>query len=161
MGKQNDSIDLKTLLDSTFKRYGNKREALLPCLQVVQDYSGYITREAANYLSEIFDIPLSKISSVASFYGMITPRKRGKYIVRMCNSLACFVNAEDRLLDYAERILGIQEGQTTPDRKFTLEVVACLGLCDQSPAMMINENIYGHLNKDKLISIFNDLRING
>lgn len=160
MIKNTPAISCKTQIDEVFNRYGGKREALLPCLKIVQESSGYITRDAANYLSEIFCIPVTKLSSVASFYGMLTPRRQGKYVVRVCNSLACFINAEDKTLELVERELGIKDGQTTPDHKFTLEVVGCLGLCDQSPAIMINDNIYGHLTKEKIKRIFTDLKIN-
>jgi NADH:ubiquinone oxidoreductase subunit E len=159
--KKNESSDWKIRIDEAIDRYGRNREMLLPSLKIVQESSGYITRKAANYLSEIFSIPVAKISSIASFYGMLTPKRQGKYVVRICNSLACFINSEDKLLELIERELGIKDGQTTPDHKFTLEVVACLGLCDQSPAMMINDSIYGHLTREKISSIFNDLKENG
>jgi NADH-quinone oxidoreductase subunit E len=152
------AVSSKTRIDEAFDRYGGKREALLPCLKIVQESSGYITRDAANYLSEIFCIPVTKISSIASFYGMLTPKRQGKYVVRVCNSLACFINADQNILEYLERELGIKDGQTTSDHKFTLEAVPCLGLCDQSPAMMINDQVYGFLTGQKIHRIINSLK---
>ena len=151
----------KTGIEETLERYGRERAALLPCLKIIQKTSGYITPEAVSYLQEIFNLPASKVYSVASFYGMLTYRRQGKYVIRLCDSVACHINDSRRILDCVERELGIKPGETTPDYQFTLEVVPCLGLCDKAPGMMINENIMGPLTEESVKYIFTDLKENG
>ncbi len=126
---------------------GKSRTALLPCLEAIQEVSGYIPQEAISYLRETFDVPAVDIYGVITFYGMLTTREQGKYVIRLCNSLPCFLNGSDTLLSAVERETKIKAGETSPDKKFTLEAVACLGLCDKAPAMMINDKTYGNLTE--------------
>jgi NADH-quinone oxidoreductase E subunit len=126
---------------------GKLRTALLPCLEAIQEVSGYIPQEAISYLRETLDVPAVDIYGVISFYGMLTTREQGKYVIRLCNSLPCFLNGSDTLLSAVEREAKIKAGETSPDKKFTLEVVPCLGLCDKAPAMMINDKTYGNLTE--------------
>jgi NADH-quinone oxidoreductase E subunit len=149
-----------TKLEETLDRYGKDKIALLPCLETIQETSGYIPQAAVRYLSAILDIPVSRIYSVASFYSMLTTIKQGKYVVRVCKSLACDLNSSQDLLPVVENELGIKHGETTEDNLFTLEAVACLGLCDRAPAMMINDKIYGPLTEENIKRIFAGLKVN-
>jgi NADH-quinone oxidoreductase subunit E len=152
---------LKSGVTRTFNRYGKARTALLPCLLKAQEMQGYITEEAVNYLNQLFKVPSASIIGLTSFYGMLSTKKQGKYVVRVCNSLPCQLNAAQDLLKAVETELGIKNGDTTDDNLFTLEVVACLGLCDKAPGMMINEKTYGPLTEADVKVIFNNLKENG
>jgi len=89
---------------------------------------------------------------------MLTTEEQGKYVIRICDSLPCYLNKSDGVLGIIEKELGIEAGETSADRKFTLEVVPCLGLCDKAPAMMVNDRIYGNLTKQSVKKIIAELK---
>jgi NADH-quinone oxidoreductase subunit E len=155
------SVSWKTKIDRLLDQHGRDTKALLPCLETIQETSGYITPESVTYLRDVLNIPAANIYSVATFYGMLTTRQQGKYVVRLCDSLSCKLNSADSILQVVEDELNIKHGETTEDNRITLEVVACLGLCDKAPAMMINDKIYGPLTIDGVKHIIADLKENG
>ena len=148
----------KSKVEDAIKSYGKGKEALLPSLESIQELFGYIPEEAITYLSETLSVPLVDIYGVITFYGMLTTEKQGKYVIRVCNSLPCHINRSSEIIDAFEKELSIKCGETTPDGKFTLEGVACLGLCDKAPAAMINEKIYENLTAEKVKEIISELR---
>ncbi|MCD6452754.1 MAG: NADH-quinone oxidoreductase subunit NuoE [Dehalococcoidales bacterium] len=137
----------KAKVDDIITQQGRVKEVLLPCLGAIQEVSGYIPQPAISYLQECLDVPSVDIYGVITFYGMLTTKQQGKYVIRLCNSLPCHLNKSENILRVVERKLGIKAGETSPDGKFTLETVACLGLCDKAPAMMINDKSYGNLTE--------------
>ncbi len=147
----------KTKVDEVLKRSGKSKETLLPCLEVIQEACGYIPQEAITYLRENLDVPSIDIYGVITFYGMLTTKEQGKYVIRICDSLPCYLNKSDGVLGVIEKELGIEAGETSADRQFTLEVVPCLGLCDKAPAMMINDKIYGNLTEQSVKKIIAEL----
>ena len=151
----------KTKVDEIIKQRGKTREALLPCLEAIQEVSDYIPQEAVSYLRESLDVPSIDIYGVITFYGMLTTKEQGKYVIRLCGSLPCHLNNSENMLTVIEGELGIKAGETSPDKKFTLEVVPCLGLCDKAPAMMINQEIYGNLTEDMVKEIIGKLKGQG
>jgi len=148
----------RTKVDEVLETSGKSKEALLPCLEVIQEAYGHIPQEAITYLRKTLDIPSIDIYGVITFYGMLTTKEQGKYVIRVCNSLPCYLNKSDVVLGVIEKELGIEGGETSADRKFTLEVVACLGLCDKAPAMMINDKIYGNLTEQSVRKIIAKLK---
>jgi len=151
-------ITMESQLKPVFSRYGRNRPALLPCLENMQETAGYISPDSVEYLSTTLGIHAADIYGVISFYGMLTTAKQGKYIVRLCNSVSCNINGSQTILELVENELGIKDGETTSDNLFTLEVVACLGLCDRAPAMMINDQVFGHLNAAGVKKILNGIK---
>ena len=148
----------KAEVDEVIKRRGKSRESLLPCLEVIQEGSGYIPQEAVSYLRESLDVPSIDIYGVITFYGMLTTKEQGKYVIRLCDSLPCHLNKSEEMLKVVEKELGIKAGETSSDKKFTLEVVPCLGLCDKAPAMMINDKIYENLTEETVEKIITELK---
>jgi len=148
----------KSKVEDTIRDYGKSREALLPCLEAIQDSLGYISQDAITYLRENLGIPLVDIYGVITFYGMLTTQEQGKYVIRIPNSLPCYLNGAQEIINALEEELGIRCGETTPDKKFTLEKVSCLALCNLAPAMMVNEKIYGNLTKKRAKEIVSELR---
>jgi len=147
----------KTKVDEILKKRGKSKEALLPCLEVIQETCSYIPQEAITYLRKKLDVPSIDIYGVITFYGMLTTKEQGKYVIRICDSLPCYLNKSDGVLGVIEKEIGIEAGETSADRKFTLEVVPCLGLCDKAPAMMVNDRIYGNLTKQSVKKIIAEL----
>ena len=145
-------------VENVLTQRGKNRASLLPCLEVVQDACGYIPHEAVAYLRDAFDITSVDVYGAISFYGMLTTVEQGKNVIRLCDSLPCHINCSEDILEVLQTELAITAGETTPDKKFTLETVACLGMCDQAPAMMINDRNYGNLTADEVRQIIADLR---
>jgi len=148
--KEKGRYTWKSKVDELIRRYNKTRDALLPCLEAVQHKANYIPQEAITYISRILNVPSVNIYGMITFYGMLTTKKQGKYVIRICNSLPCYLNGSREIIDILEDKLGVKSGETTPNGRFTLETVACLGLCDKAPAMMVNEEIYGNLTEGKI-----------
>ena len=127
-------------------------------LQDVQGIDGYISRESVEYITEKSGIPSARIMGVASFYAGFRLKPVGKYRIMVCMGTACHVNGGERVADTLRRTLGIEAGDITEDGLFSWEEVACLGCCSISPAMMINDTVYGNLTQDKVISIINSIK---
>ncbi len=125
--------------EDVLKEYPDKRQALLPCLHIAQERCGYLSEEVISFLAEKINLPRVEVYSVATFYSMFNLEKTGKYIIRVCVSLPCYLRGSEKILEVLKDELNITAGQTTPDKKFTVEAVSCLGICDKAPAAMIRE----------------------
>jgi NADH-quinone oxidoreductase subunit E len=134
-------------------------EGLIPALHEIQElYSNSIPENIAKDIAEYLSIPNSQVSEVLTFYSMFSTKKRGKYIIRVCESLPCHVNGGREVVQALKEKLKIDFGETTSDGLFTLESTSCLGICGVAPAMMINSEAYGNLNKEKINSIIDNLK---
>lgn len=135
-----------------------KGDVLINALHAIQDhYGNFIPIEAAEVLKELTGTPLSKIYEVLTFYTMFSTHKRGKYVIRICKSLPCHVTGGQEIVDALKNRLEIGFGETTVDGLFTLEETSCLGLCGVSPVMMINDEAYGNLNKERVSEIIDSI----
>ena len=156
---QNDKVDL-SLLDPLIEKFKGKKGNLIPLLQGTQDIFGYIPREAFWKLSRDTGIELSDIYGVATFYAQFRLNPVGKYIVKVCHGTACHVQNANSITDALQEALKVKDGETTGDRLFTLESVACLGCCSLAPVMMIGDETYGKLTGAGAVKIVKNIRIN-
>jgi NADH:ubiquinone oxidoreductase subunit F (NADH-binding)/NADH:ubiquinone oxidoreductase subunit E len=146
-------------IQETVSRYKAVKGGLQPALHTVQGICGnWLPMEALKLISEGMDIPYAYLYGVMSFYTMFSPTPRGKYIIRMCESPPCHILGADDLLEVLKAELGIKSGETTSDGLFTLEHTACLGVCEVSPAMQINEVVFGRLTVERIKNIISDYR---
>jgi NADH:ubiquinone oxidoreductase subunit E len=141
-------------------KYGSKRENLLQILHDIQNQNprNYINKESISALSKEMNIPVSQIKGTASFYSMFSFMPRGKYVIKVCESPPCYLLGAESIFKTIEYKLGITIGETTKDGLFTLEGTSCLGICGVAPAMMINEDVYGNLNEEKIFQILNQIQ---
>jgi len=139
-----EAVDL-TLIDPVIEKYKGKKGSLIPLLQGVQSAYGYIPKQAFLKLSEETGLKLSDMYGVATFYAQFRLKPVGKHIIKVCHGTACHVQNSTSITESLEESLGIKNGDTTPDKMFTLESVACLGCCSLAPVMMVNEETYGKL----------------
>lgn len=131
-------------LDDIIKRNLNvQRDSLLPLLQEIQNELGYLSEESVNRIGQITGLPTSKIYGVATFYDQFRFSPKGRFHIRICHGTACHINASAQIIHEVERILKIENGQTTRDGMFSIEVVNCMGACALSPVIAIN-GIYVH-----------------
>jgi NADH-quinone oxidoreductase subunit F len=132
---------------------------LLPALHIVQGICGnWLPLEALQLVSQGLNVPYPYLYGVLSFYTMFATSPRGKYIIRLCESPPCHILGADNLLNVLTAELGVKVGETTADGLFTLEHTACLGVCEVSPAMQINEVVFGHLTSERVRNILADYR---
>lgn len=151
-------IECKEKLEKILDKYGNENEALLPCLHSAQEKCGYLSEEVLSFLAEKLKLPPVEVYSVATFYSMFNLEETGKYVIRVCVSLPCYLRGSEEILKALKDELNISSGQTTPDKKFTIEAVSCLGVCDKSPVVMINDEVYGNLTPQKIKEIIQQYR---
>jgi len=148
----------KEKIDKIIEKYKNEKGPLISILQELQDTFGYLPRDVLSYLSFRLRVPESKIWGVVTFYSQFYLEPRGKNTVKVCLGTACHVKGAGKILDRLRKVLGIKEGQTTKDLKFSLETVRCLGTCFLAPVIMINKDYFGRLTPDRVEQIINQYR---
>ena len=131
---------------------------LISLLQVVQNRIGYLPPAALEQISRRTKVPLSEIYGVVTFYAQFHTEPRGRHTIRCCRGTACHVKGARRVLDAVQHLLGIEEGETTPDMLFYLETVACLGACFLAPVMMVDDQYYGMLTPQRIGRILESYR---
>jgi len=132
-------------VDEITAEYRELPGSLIPVLQQCQEVCGYLPAEVQRRIAEGLDMSPSLVYGVVSFYSFFTMKPRGKYNVRVCLGTACFVKRGEEIYNRLKTELGISEGEVTPDMKFSIEGVRCIGCCGLAPAMMVGEDTYGLL----------------
>ncbi len=145
-------------VDEIINRHQDQPGALMPTLQEVQEAVGNLSPAVQERIASGLKIQGSQVFGVMSFYSMYTWRPKGKYVIRMCESPPCHVNGGENMLHALQQELGIGVGETTADGLFTLELTACLGVCEVAPAMQINEVVVGNLTAARIKSVLADYR---
>lgn len=135
-------------------------ENLLLILTEIQENcpEHYLRDEDMIWVAGYLNTTLSSVYGVVNYYSMFSRQPRGRYVTRVCRSTVCTMMEGKTLFESLETLLGITEGQVTPDGQFSIERVECLGQCEKAPAMMINEEVYGHLDHERLVEILDALR---
>lgn len=129
---------------------------LMEKLHNLQMTYGYIPEGEMGKLADEYGMSKTKVYGVISFYSMFHTEPTGKYIIRVCNSLSCHLNHSGDMVTAIIDYLGVESGQTTADKKFTLEVVECLGYCGEGPVMMVNDKIYTQVSKAAALKILKE-----
>jgi NADH:ubiquinone oxidoreductase subunit E len=137
-------------IESIFEKYERKPDQLIPILQDVQKNYGYVAAESVKMISRHLRITENQIFGVSSFYAQFRFSPPGRHSIKVCLGTACHVRGGATLLDMLERELGVGCGETTPDRRFDLERVACLGCCALSPVVQVDADIYSRMTVNKL-----------
>jgi NADH-quinone oxidoreductase E subunit len=144
-------------IDKIVARYPQKEAAILPLLHITQQEFGFISPDSEKLVAEILGIKPIRVREVVTFYTMLNREPIGKYYIQVCSNLSCALLGSEKLIDYLKEKLGIEPGQTTKDKKFTLSLVECLGACEQAPCMTVNFDYYGNLDKKKIDKILDGL----
>lgn len=139
-------------------KYPRKRSALIPSLQLAQKEVGYLSADTVCEIGRIFDLHPNEVYEVAGFYTMLYKKPVGKYVIQVCTNISCQLCRAEELLAHLIKRLGIKPGETSPDKKYTLLEVECLGSCGTSPVIQINEDYYEDLTQDKLDHILDKLQ---
>ena len=145
------------LRERYFPRYPTRRAVLLPALHAVQHEYGWIPAKAMEEVAEFLGLAPAEVLDTASFYEEYWLRPKGKYLIQVCRSLSCGICGQRDLTDRMRETLGIEPGETTPDGRFTLVELECLGACEQAPAALVNEVLHGELTPAKLADVIRAL----
>ncbi len=149
---------LRSEISQFVKKHGGDRSALIPALQYIQQKYTYISEFAMQAVADELDIHPVEVYGVVSFYSFLDCRPKGRFVIRLCRTISCEMQGKDRVARQLENDLGIKFGQTTPDGAFTLEYANCLGMCDQGPAMLVNDQIFSKVTPEKVHDILQGCR---
>lgn len=145
-------------IEALVVEHGSDRSALMPILQAVQAKHRYIPDFAQQEIGRLLDIHPVEVFSVISFYSFLHSEPQGRNIVRLCRTIVCDLAGKTEVEKAVMRELKINVGETTKDKKVTLEHTNCLGMCDQGPAMMVNDKIYTKLTPEKAVEILKSIK---
>jgi NADH-quinone oxidoreductase subunit E len=134
-------------------RYEDPRAASIAALKIVQKRHGWVPDGAIPAIASALGISASDIEGVATFYNLIFRRPVGKHVIKICDSVACFLTGYDQVKDALCKHLGVRLGQTTADGRFTLLPICCLGACDKGPVLMIDEDTHGDVAADAVVQL--------
>lgn len=151
----------KREIEAEFQHYDRKQAAGLEALKIVQRHRGWVSDESLRDVAEFLEMTPAELDGVATFFNLIFRRPVGQHVILLCDSVSCWIMGCDRLREHLTARLGIGFGETTPDGLFTLLPIACLGACDHAPAMMIDDELYGDLDPEKVDGILQRYRREG
>jgi NADH:ubiquinone oxidoreductase subunit E len=126
---------------------------LIPVLQEVQNRFGYLSKEHMDQVSQLMQVPSAAVTGTASFYHFFSFEPKGRTRVTICMGTACFVRGADKVRDRVKELLGVEEGKSTPDGKFSFESARCIGACALAPVMVVNDEVHGNVTPDQVESI--------
>lgn len=132
------------------KSFRNDGGEVINVLHKVQGEYGYLSAEVQQVIAEELHIPVSRVYGIVSFYSFFTMTPKGKHPISVCLGTACYVRGAEKVLDELKRQLGVEVGGTTPDGKFSLNCLRCVGACGLAPVAMIGDKVYGRLTPDKV-----------
>jgi len=135
-----------------------KRAMLLAALYIAQEQYGWLSPDAVQRVADRLDLSPGQVYSTASFYTMFRMQPQGQYRIQVCEGLSCYlVGGAEPVIDYVSKRLKIKPGETTPDGKFTLEIVQCLAACDVAPAIKVNDELYPFVTAERIDEILDEL----
>lgn len=150
--------DVRKLVRTFVEEMGHEKAELIPILQKINDDLGYISDDAITELSQLMNIPTSHIYSVATFYRMLSTEPRGRHVIQFCESAPCHVAGGRLVWQKLQRELGLENGETSPDDKWTLLTTSCLGVCGVGPVMIIDNDLYGNVTPEQVPDILGNYK---
>ena len=153
MADQKNEQELFTRLDEVLEEYRGRPGALIPVLQMTQGIFGYLPEKALKKISLVLNKPYSEVAGVVSFYSLFSTIPRGRHVIRVCMGTACYVRGGKRILDTLKQKLGIDVGETTADRMFSLEIARCFGACGLAPILTIDNEVHQRVKPTEIQGI--------
>ena len=152
---------LQKRIRSLAREYRGKEGSLIQVLHMAPTIYGYLPIEVQKIVADELQIPLSEVSGVVTFYSFFSTQPRGKHTIRVCLGTACYVRGGKKIVEKLQELLNVKVGDTTADRKFTLEVARCIGACGLAPAMSIDDTVYKQVKPERLEAILAQYEENG
>jgi NADH:ubiquinone oxidoreductase subunit E len=148
-------------IDELVAECSEQKWALIPLLQKIQSEFGYIPQQSVPIIARNLRLFPSQVQGVISFYTQLYTQPRGRKVVRVCRGTACHVRGGKTILKLVKQHLGVEEGETTPDLEYTLETVACIGVCALAPNLVVADHVHGHMNPKKVEQLFRNRKGGG
>jgi len=152
-GMESSDEKLFDKLDEILEEYKYKDGGLIPVLQIAQGLFGFLPEEVLRHIAKKMDKPYSEVAGVVGFYSFFSTQPRGDNVIRVCLGTACYVRGGKQVLDSLKKELGIDVGETTEDKTFSLEVARCFGACGLAPAIMINDDVHQRVKPARIKQI--------
>ncbi|TBV08421.1 NADH-quinone oxidoreductase subunit NuoE [Stutzerimonas kirkiae] len=143
----------RSAIEHEIHHYEDSRAASIEALKIVQKARGWVPDGAAEAIGSVLGIPASDVEGVATFYSQIFRQPVGRHVIRVCDSMTCYIGGHESILESIQKQLGIVPGQTSADGRFTLLPVCCLGNCDKAPALMIDDDTFGDVCADGVAAL--------
>lgn len=143
----------KNEIEAELHEYDQKNAACIEAMKIVQRHRGWLSDEAIRDISEFLGMTTDELNSIATFYSLIFRKPVGEHVILVCDSVSCWIMGYEKIIRHLKARLGIGLGETTADSKFTLLPVACIGACDEAPALIIDGEVYGNLDESKIDDI--------
>jgi NADH-quinone oxidoreductase subunit E len=147
------SAEERREIEAELAHYPQKQAVCIEAMKIIQRHRGWVSDEAIKDLAALLEMTPDEIDGVATFYNLIFRQPVGKHVILLCDSVTCWIMGYDRLRQHLTSRLGIQLGETSPDGRFTLLPIVCLGTCDHAPALMIDNDLHRDLDSTKLDEI--------
>jgi NADH-quinone oxidoreductase subunit E len=144
-------------IDELRPQFPTQQALLLPLLHEIQAKEGWVSKDAIKEAASFLELPVARVEEVVSFYTMYNRKPVGKQHVQICTNIACYLRGADHLLQCLEKRLGIHEGETTPDGKYTLTAVECLAACGTAPVVQVNNDYHENLDEKSLSQLMDRL----
>ena len=152
------SIENEQRIDEYITHYPVKRSAILPALHIAQIEHGYVTDDDVKYLAQRLDMRVNEVEEVVTFYSMYSRKPIGKYKLQVCRTISCNIAGCEKISAHITDKLGIKVNETTPDGKFTLQEVECLGYCDLAPVLQVNFDYHEQITLARTDEIIETLK---
>jgi NADH-quinone oxidoreductase subunit E len=152
----NNSFNLEPL-NKILEGYRHQKGAVIPILQQIQELYGYLPKEILAITSKKTGIPISQLYGVATFYAQFHLTPRGRHLIRVCDGTACHVRGADKTIQAIENAFGVEPGATSPDLKYTLEIVYCVGSCGLAPVAVVDDTVYGQTKPEPFVRVLKRL----
>jgi NADH-quinone oxidoreductase subunit E len=141
------------MVETILQRHPKDPSSIIQVMLDIQNELYYLPRDVLNYVSEYLNVPLSRTYNLATFYKAFSLKPKGKYPIAVCTGTACHVQGAIKIMEQIERELHVKEGETTPDKKFSVESVRCLGCCGLAPVVTVGKNLHGKIPSSKVSKI--------
>ena len=145
-------------IDAALREYPRAQSALLAVLHLIQQERGYIAEEDMEYAAARVGIPVAHVAGVVSFYTMFRRKPAGRHHIQLCRTLSCQLRGSREILEHLKKRLGIREGEVTPDGRFSLVLVECLGSCGTAPMMQVNDDYHENLTLEGLDALLDSMK---
>ncbi|MDQ2946681.1 MAG: NADH-quinone oxidoreductase subunit NuoE [Acidobacteriota bacterium] len=140
-------------IEAEMAHYPTKEAVCIDAMKIVQRHRGWVSDESIRDIGELLQMSPADLDGVATFYNLIFRKPVGRHVILLCDSVSCWIMGYDRLRTHLTERLGIRFGETTPDNRFTLLPIVCLGACERAPAMTIDNNLHGDLDPARIDSL--------
>lgn len=137
-------------IEAELAHYPTKQAVCIDAMKIVQRHRGWVSDESIHDIGDLLGMSAADLDGVATFYNLIHRKPVGRHVVMVCNSVSCWIMGYESIQKHLTSRLGIELGETTPDGRFTLLPIVCLGACDHAPTLMIDDQLYGDLDPEKI-----------